>query len=278
MSSSGITPPPMGAVADAVLPHQVEEAGHEGHVAPRTGGSRRRRRRLPGRGGHDLLRRSVQAGVDHLHPGVPQSPGNHLITPRSWPSRPTLATRTADRTLPLGDRRHMALLLSWSDQTTIGPESPTTGRPSRGQDGGAGVGVGRVGGTLTRYGTPASNARRRAGPSSAGLRGPARRRRRGPRPPRRSGTRAAGRRPRRSRRGPASGASPGPRCRCCPRHHHRQVVADQRVHVHEREPGRAVAQQDARPGGRAGPAGRRWRSPGRCRGSRTAPGRARCPA
>ena len=30
------------------------------------------------RGGHDLLGRLVQAGVDDLHPGVPQHPGHHL--------------------------------------------------------------------------------------------------------------------------------------------------------------------------------------------------------
>ena len=61
-------------------------------------------------------------------------------------------------------------------------------------------------------------------------------------------------------------------------HHDRQAVPDQRVDVHQREPGRAVAEQQHHLRGRAGPGGPRWRSRGRCRGSRTGPGRASCRA
>ncbi len=41
----------------------------------------------------DLLGRLVQAGVDDLEAGVAQGPGDDP-GPRSWPSRPGLATTT----------------------------------------------------------------------------------------------------------------------------------------------------------------------------------------
>lgn len=42
---------------------------------------------------HNFLRRLVQAGVDHLKPGVTQGAGDDFA-PRSWPSSPGFATST----------------------------------------------------------------------------------------------------------------------------------------------------------------------------------------
>ena len=79
MSSSGMMPPPVIRMSSRPdLDEQLADAGEERHV--RAGEDRQADHvdvLLHG-GGGDHLRRLVQPGVDHLHPGVAQRRGDDL--------------------------------------------------------------------------------------------------------------------------------------------------------------------------------------------------------
>ena len=94
MSPSGMIPPDDDEhVAAAGVGQQLDHLGHQGEVGPGE-------ERQPDGVGvllHDgldhLLGRLVQAGVDDLEPAS-RSARAITLAPRSWPSRPGLATTT----------------------------------------------------------------------------------------------------------------------------------------------------------------------------------------
>ena len=79
MSASGMIPPPNTTMSSASRSReQLDHPPKQRHV--RAGQHRQADRVgvLLDRGLDDLLRRLVQAGVDDLHAGVAQRPGDHL--------------------------------------------------------------------------------------------------------------------------------------------------------------------------------------------------------
>jgi len=63
------------------LPEQREDLGEDGQVGAREDAQADGIHILLDGCGHDLLRRLVEAGVDDLHPGVPEGPRDHLHAP-----------------------------------------------------------------------------------------------------------------------------------------------------------------------------------------------------
>ena len=126
--------------------------------------------------------------------------------------------------------------------------------------------------TLTSAGFPGFECALQRRPQVVRALPPARRGRPGPRPRGRSAGRAGGRPRPSSRRGTPSGASRGPRCRCCPSRRPRGSRGGPSCRTRGPRSRRRRRRGAGRPAGPGAPAWPPSRSRGPSRGSRTAPG------
>ena len=94
-SSSGITPPPHHGDVAAVLPaKQLQHPREHRHLGPgKDADAQDVDVLLDGRQSH-FLGSAVQPGVDDVHAGASRRQRATILTPRSWPSNPTLAIMT----------------------------------------------------------------------------------------------------------------------------------------------------------------------------------------